>query len=214
MCDYGTGPLGSLGDGCHDAVEGTTVAALTLVTAAALVAAWRNGGCACGLPLARTVRITALAILSMSSLYHIVFGEAWADDAPDDFRAAVNSRDHTVPVQTAVITVVWWLGALAAGVSWSPLLGCGCCVCVPSPYTLALFGLLIATATAFAAARVGSRLPSQRDAVAAATDATGLAAAVFGVLVEFPGFVRAVFGAEAGDKATEANEELLGEISL
>jgi hypothetical protein len=51
---------------------------------------------------------------------------------------------------------------------------------------------------------VGSRLPSQRGAVAAATDATGLAAAAFGLAIELPGFVGAVFGAEAGDKAAEA----------
>lgn len=202
MCDYGTGPLGSLGDGCHDAVEGTTVAVLTVATVAAVVATVRGGGCAWGRPLQRAVRVTALAVLAMSSAYHIAFGEDWADTAPDDFRAAVNTRDHTVPTQTAVISIVWMLGTYPA--QWSPLLGCGCCVCVPSPTAAAALGLATATAVAFAAAVVGSRLPGHRDALAAATDATGLAAAAFGLAIEIPGFVGLMFGAEAGDKAAEA----------
>ena len=204
MCDYGTGPLGSLGDGCHDALEGLTVAVLTLATAAAVMATWRSGGCACGPPLARTVRITALAVLAMSSLYHIAFGEAWADDAPDDFRAAVNSRDHTVPIQTSVLATVWMVAAL--GKSWSPLLGCGCCVCVPSPTMAAALGLWVAVIVSVTAGYAGSRMPEQRDALAAATDSTGLAAAAFGLAVEIPGFVTALFGPDAGDKAAEEKE--------
>lgn len=208
MCDYGTGPLGSLGDGCHDAVEGTTVAVLTVVTVAAVVATVRGGGCACGLPLARTLRITALAVLAMSSAYHIAFGEDWADTAPDAFRATVNTRDHTVPVQTAVIATVWLFAAIA-GRSWAPLAGCGCCVCVPSPTLVAAMALWGAVIVAVAAGVVGSRLPSQRDSLAAATDATGLAAAAFGLAIEAPGFVGAVFGAEAGEQAVDDIEMML-----
>ena len=207
MCDYGTGPLGSLGDGCHDAAEGTTVAVLTVATAAAVVATYRSGGCACGLPLARTVRITALAVLAMSSAYHIAFGEDWSDTAPDGFRAAVNTRDHTVPVQTAVIATVWLFAAMV-GRSWAPLAGCGCCVCVPSPTLVAALALWGAVIVAVAAGVVGSRLPGHRDSLAAATDATGLAAAAFGLAIEAPGFVGLMFGAEAGEKAADELDEI------
>ena len=112
---WGTGPIGTAGDGCHDLVEAIFLGVVTAIVAAATVRAGPER------------RVTALlgSTLAASSIYHVVFGEGTIADAvavaeggnPPHAAvlALVNSRELTVPATTAVVG--WWVRTPAAAVA-------------------------------------------------------------------------------------------------
>lgn len=101
---YGTGPLGSAGDGCDDTAEYIVLGVLTV---AVVGVAWAS----------RAACVVAGAVLASSSVYHVVFGEgtmaAAVRVAKDDslghgiVLAVINTREVTVVLTVALIA--WFL---------------------------------------------------------------------------------------------------------
>lgn len=121
-CDsYGTGPLGTVFDGCGDAAEGAALASLTVAFAAASY---------------QKPEAIAAAFLVCTSTFHLVFGEGTIKGSLNEgisvhsvLLVAVNTREVTVPVVTACACRTFGgIGllystmavALAATVSWVP----------------------------------------------------------------------------------------------
>ena len=98
---WGSGPIGTLGDGCDDQLEiGVLVGSVVFVAAVLYVY--------------RSVISFAGALLAATSLYHAIFGEGSLLDVIDNrdntghaiALAAFNTREFTVPMTVGVLSTV------------------------------------------------------------------------------------------------------------
>ena len=120
----------------------------------------------------RFLRVVAVGTLFLSSLYHLAFGEPWARDLQTDFLVAINSRDVTVPVVSAMLAALYGL-AMPCGT----LVQCAfcCCPCCDK------FGMVLMLLIINFILSVASAATEQYELV---VDFFGVFVGLFGLLIE------------------------------
>lgn len=127
------------------------------------------------------VRVAVSAVVVMTSAYHLIFGEPWADELDYDYLVAINSREYTVPVTYAALAVAYAFGLPCKTVVdvgcciVCPCRACSCCCCDAYGLVLGLLWIVVFVSILSAATK------DIEDVV----DFLGLTAGVFGIVVEF-----------------------------